>query len=178
MEALLDEIRATFDCGIWFPTISTVLLLPDACGAIEYWGQQVRPRDRYAQWYDTWVKPHFSVDRPRFDGSVVYVVRNAMIHETTGFTRGQHGFDRIIFTTPGGIFHGSFNMSAPSGPSGEVVLQISLIEMMLAMECGVRNWLIGVRAAPDKRRELALEKLIQYRPNGLPPHFVGMPLIS
>lgn len=36
MEHILDEIRATYNCGIWYPVISAVLMMPDACGAVEF----------------------------------------------------------------------------------------------------------------------------------------------
>src|SRR3546814_7350752 len=100
MEHILDQIRATYDSGIWYPVVSSALMMPDACGAVEFWGQGKHSRERYVEWYDRWVLPHFSASDGKFDGEVVYIVRNAMIHETTGFTRGKHGFDRVLFIPP------------------------------------------------------------------------------
>lgn len=179
LEPILEEIRATFDCGIWYPVISSLLMLPDACGAVEFVGQAKRPRDRYVEWYDTWVLPHFGASSLRFDGEVVYLVRNAMLHEVTGFTRGQHGFTRIMFMPPSknGISF-DFNISDHSKLSGEIILQVSISSMMAAIDLAVRGWLRDVRADVNTERARALDKLIQLRPNGHPPHYVGMPIVS
>ena len=179
MESILEQIRATFDCGIWYPVVSSVLMMPDVCGAVEFWGQGKNPRDRYAEWYDKWVLPHFTASVVNFDGSVVYIVRNAMIHESTGFTRGKHGFDRIMFMPPnknGMVIE--FYLSKNNGGVEEAAFQVTILGMMNAMEVGVRNWLADVRADADKRREMAMDKIVQYRPNGQPPHIVGVPIVS
>lgn len=176
MEPILEQIRATFNCGIWYPVVSSVLMLPDACGAVEFWGQGKKPRDRYIEWYDRWVLPHFKPANVKFDGSVVYIVRNAMIHESTGFTRGEHGFDRILFTPPNKA--GIALEFCFSGGVEEAALQVTILGMMDAMERGVRNWLTDVRTDADKSRETAIAKLIQYRPNGQEPHIVGIPIVS
>lgn len=176
MEPILEQIRATFDCGIWYPVVSSVLLLPDACGAIEFWGENKKPSERYIKWYDRWVLPHFHPSVVKFDGSVVYIVRNAMIHESTGFTRGEHGFDRILFTPPNrsGVLLEFFL----SSNSEETAFQVTISGIMDAVELGVRNWLSDVRNDTNKTREKALAKLIQYRPNGQKPHIIGIPIVS
>ena len=177
MEYILDEIRATFDCGIWYPVISATLMLPDACGAVENWGLPKHPRDRYKEWYDKWVYLSFNSRNVRFDGEVIYIVRNALIHEITGFTSGKHGFDRIMFMPPNKQSNTfDFNLSATT--DALTVLQVSVESMMEAVHQGVRAWLIEVRADSDKRREQAIERLLQIRPNGEYPYFVGMPVIS
>ncbi|MET4665554.1 hypothetical protein [Sphingomonas sp. PvP056] len=179
MEPILDEIRATFDCGIWYPVVASVLMLPDACGAVEFWGQAVHSRKRYQRWYDEWVLPHFTSPRVSFDGAVVYIVRNAMIHESTGFTRGEHGFDRVIFTPPdkSGVT-AEFCISRNPAGLQETAFIVTIGGLMGAVETGVRNWLADVRSDPDKRRAEALDKLIQARRDGQPPHFVGMATVS
>ena len=179
MEHILDEIRATYDRGIWYPTLSSILMMPDACGAIEFWGTTKTSRIRYPEWYDRWVYPHFSASNVTFDGSVVYIVRNAMIHEYSGFTRGKHGFDRILFMPPNDQNgRGNFNLFQNTTSSGETVFQVSILELLEAIDNGVRHWLADVRADPDKRREYALNKLVQLRPNGHAPYIIGTPIIS
>jgi hypothetical protein len=36
MRPFLEELRATLDCGIWSPVVLGLLVIPDACGAVEY----------------------------------------------------------------------------------------------------------------------------------------------
>jgi hypothetical protein len=179
MEAILEQIRATFDCGIWYPVVSSILTLPDACGAVEFWGQNKKPKYRYIEWYDKWVLPHYNPPNVKFDGSAVYIVRNAMIHESTGFTRGEHGFDRILFMPPlknGLVIEGL--LSSNPVQFKETAFQVTILGLLNAIELGVRNWLKEVRSDTDKRRETAIDKLIQYRPNGQEPHIVGFPIVS
>jgi hypothetical protein len=180
MEPILEEIRATFDCGIWFPTISSVLMLPDACGAVDSWGTSKHPRVRYAEWYDAWVLPHFTPQAPAtFDGATVYIVRNAMIHEHTGFTRGKHGFDRVLFMPPNkSEISMKFSLMRNIGDTSDTIFQVSLELFMNAVEMGVRNWLAEVRADTDAARRNAIDKLIQFRPDGLDPYITGLPLVG
>lgn len=177
MKHILEQIRATFDSGIWYPVVSSVLMLPDACGAVEYWGKNVRSRRRYVDWYDKWVLPHFTASNVIFDGEVVYIVRNAMMHETTGLTRGDHGFDRVLFVPPNrkGVLH--FNLMQPH-KNGETGLHISIEYLMEAVFKGVDNWLTEVAADGDRRRSDAVGNIIQYRPNGHPPFSAGDPVVS
>lgn len=179
MEPILEQIRATFDSGIWYPVVSSILMLPDACGAVEFSGQNKRPSDRYIEWYDRWVYPHFNAEPVKFDGAVVYIVRNAMIHESTGFTRGKHGFDRVVFMPPNrsGLVM-EFCMSGDGREATEIAFQVTILGMMNAVELGVKNWLVDVRRDTDSRRMVALTKLLQYRPDGQAPHFVGIPIVS
>lgn len=179
MEMMLDEIRATFDCGIWYPVVSSVLMLPDACGAVEFWGQGKHSRDRYQEWYNKWVYPDFSAPNVVFDGAVVYIVRNAMIHESTGFARGKHGFDRVMFMPPNKTgWEMNFNIYGNNRESGELLLQVTIRSLMDAVENGVRKWLSEVRSDTDDRRIKALGKLIQYRANGDEVNVAGVPVIS
>jgi hypothetical protein len=180
LEQILEQIRATFNSGIWYPVVTSLLILPDTCGAIEFWQKDIKPRDRYAKWYDKWILPNFNSQRINFNGSTVYIVRNAMIHETTGFSRGKHGFDRIIFMPPNRnrikINFGLMRMFNQDGVE-EVAFEVNISMMLDAIELGVHNWLKDVRADPNKRRSDAIEKIIQYRPNGQLPYILGIPII-
>lgn len=154
-------------------------MMPDACGAVEFWEQNKRSTDRYVEWYDKWVHPNFSGGHVTFDGSVVYIVRNAMIHESTGFTRGKHGFDRIMFMPPNkqrGV--AEFNLFRNMGGLGETIFQVTILGLLNAVDHGVRNWLADVRMDLDKRREDALNKLVQLRPGGHAPYILAAPVIS
>lgn len=178
MEHILDEIRATLDSGIYYPALSATLMIPDACGAIEYWGQAKLPRYRYVEWYDRWVLPFFFSEGVIFDGSIVYLVRNAMIHESTGFTRGKHGFDRVMFMPPNDMIVADRTLLKNVGGTSDTIFVVTISSMLTAMEYGVLAWLKDVRDDVDKRRESAMDKIIQYRPKGHLPYFDGIPIVS
>lgn len=184
MEPILDEIRATFECGIWYPVVLSTLMLPDACGAVEFSGTAIKPRERYQNWYDEWVLPHYnpragSPTAIKFDGEVVYRVRNAMLHETTAFVRGVDGFDRILFTPPNrrGITM-DWTLSGNPADLKENAFQVSIQLFFEGVEKGVIAWLEAVRFDTDDRRRKALARLIQLHPEGVDPHIVGIPIVA
>lgn len=174
VEHIFDEIQATLDCGIWFPALATTLIIPDACGTVEFVGE--KPSTRYIQWYDQWVLPRFSCSIAKLDGAAIYKVRNAMMHEASGFTRGNEGFDRIIFRPPG---RGVFNFLMSEGGGGrERALLISIQEFVDAVLAGAKEWIGQVRSGPNDDRNIAIDALLQVRPQGIDPHITGLLVIA
>jgi hypothetical protein len=68
MRPFLDELKATLDCGIWSPVVLGLLVIPDACGAVEY--PQLGNGDRYKNWFNKYVGSNAS-HRFKFDGEVL-----------------------------------------------------------------------------------------------------------
>lgn len=172
MHLLLDEIRATLDCGIWAPALISTLMLPDACGAIEH--PKLRNGERYARWFDAYVRP-FGFDG-ELRGEAFWMVRNGIIHET-GLRFSKYGYERIGFTIPnrqeitvGGIF------SRNCGPDGVSAFTLDLVEFYERVAGGVEKWLSDI--AEDRKKKDRLDTLIQLRPNGMSPVVSGLPVIA
>lgn len=174
VDHIFDEIQATLNCGIWFPALATTLIIPDACGTVEFAGD--KPSARYIRWYDQWVLPHFTCKVAKVDGAAIYKVRNAMMHEASGFTRGNEGFDRIIFRPPGATSI-NFLMSEP-GYGKERALLISIREFVDAVLAGAAEWIEQVRNRTDDPRNIGINALLQVRPQGIMPHFTGSLVIA
>jgi hypothetical protein len=180
MEAIIEQLQATLDCGIWYPVVAGTLMLPDACGAVEFAGTAKRPGDRYKEWYDQWVYPHYNPQAanhwlPRFDGDVVYRLRNALMHETTGFVRGVDGFDRVLFSIRRDF---DWSLTGNNGGNPEFAFEIYIGRFFAVVAAAVSAWLLQVRADPDTRRAEAVSKLLQFHPEGVHPHIVGFPLVG
>lgn len=176
MEHVLDEMRATFNCGIYYPTAATALMLPDACGAAEFVGQAIKPSDKYKRWYEKWIEPNYCrAGDIKFGATQAYILRNALMHEAATFVRGDVGYDRVVFTLPQ---HGlDMDFCYAENAAGRV-LQLSLGNFLTAIEGGVRNWLNEIRTDTDPSRANAVDKLIQYHPQGVARLIVGVPLIG
>jgi hypothetical protein len=176
MEHVLDELRRTLKCGIYYPAIAGALILPDACGAAEYVGKSLKPQFKYVSWYDKWVADSFNPVNVLFRGKQVYLLRNALMHEAACFVRGDVGFDRVIFTPPGSNYH--FCSFEGNGGSPEKAFQVRIDLFVDALVSAAVRWLKEVRTDPDTTRADAIDRLITLHPYGIPPHMVGMPVIG
>jgi len=180
MRAFLEEIRATLACGIWSPALASAMLVPDACGAIEYPVKtdpnQGLNRQRYVRWYDKFVKitPRLNM---RFDGEVVWKIRNAMLHEIALDFKG-YGYDRVLFQPPNRNVQIDFMLSSNNGGIEETALMRSILPFCEEIIQGAEQWLQEVENDVDNTRLNNLDRLLQYRPLGLAPHVVGLPVIA
>ena len=175
MHSFLDEIEATLNCGIWAPTLLGLLVLPDACGAVEY--PMDRNGDRYKKWYDKYVGVYPN-SKFRFDGEVLWKLRNSMMHETS-LKLNAYGYDRIFFQLP---VQTQVNihmcLSENFGGTSETTLTVSLRQFFEDMKRGVIQWLKILYDDTDNTRIDRMNGLIQLRPNGVSPHIVGVPVIA
>jgi hypothetical protein len=175
MKPFLDELQATLECGIWSPVVLGLLILPDACGAVEY--PVERNGKRYKLWYDTYVGAYPN-PRFRFDGEVLWKLRNGMMHETS-LSLAAYGYDRVLFTVPNRqnhIMH--MCLSTNNGGVQETTLTVYLPQFLEDVKRGVETWLDDVERDQNPERKDRMDRLIQFRPNGLPPHIVGLGLVA
>ena len=171
MRAFLDEIQATLDCGIWSPALAAVLIVPDACGAIEF--PALKNGERYTDWYDAHVEP-FGFTAAS-SGELVWKIRNAMLHEA-GMQFDAFGLDRVIFVTPnksGITLDQGRSQSVPGGP---MALMLDLIRFVQRILLGAGKWLSAI--AIDQEKQSRLDRLLQFRPTGLSPHLIGLPVVA
>lgn len=171
MHALLDEIQATLDCGIWSPALAAVLIVPDACGAVEFPTQ--RNGERYANWYDANVEQFTFTELS--SGELVWKIRNAMLHEA-GMQFGAYGFDRVLFTVPaktGNVFDQGRIKPTVDAPT---TLNLDLQLFVSRIRRGAESWIASI--IEDTEKHSRLDRMLQLRPNGLAPYMVGMPLIA
>lgn len=178
MREILDEMIGTLNCGIFFPALSTAFLLPDACGAIEFFGSSevYRSSDRYKRWYDKWVMGKIGFG-DILSADVIYKIRNAMMHEVTGFTRGVDGFDRVVFYPPQ-KYLAINGISLLDRPGDKAVLMIPITLFIETMAAAVKDWIDEVEADDNPRRRESMDKLLQIRPGGFPPNITGVSVIS
>ena len=99
-----------------------------------------------------------------------------MLHEA-GMQFDAYGFDRVTFTVPDrpgrSVFDQCPNRPTPDSP---LTLNLDLPRFVNRISVGAENWLQSIAA--DEVKQASLDRLLQYRPLGLPPHWIGMPLIA
>lgn len=170
MKDFIEEIRACLGAAIYSPALACTMIVPDACGAVEY--PNIRGNgERYRRWYDAYC-PTFPSKEFDFGGDAAWSIRNGMMHETR-LELKRFGFDRVLFTVPNRI---GILIHMNRSRMGDVrALNIDLVTFCKGVIDGCERWLSDIEN--DEEKVCRLSGLIQYRANGLPPHIVGTPLV-
>ena len=163
MDVIIRQIERGLERGFHYLAIVSSLTLPDICAALESAnGQTSQPL--YRAWYDAWLGPKYP-DITSFD---MYRLRCGTVHQGTFGPPGMQ-YERIVFMIRG---KGSFihcNIV-------DNVLQLDSERFCHDMIESVKSWYNA--KANDPNVQTNMPRVLQFRPNGLPPHFVGMPVIA
>jgi hypothetical protein len=170
----LDQIKSSIAAGSYAPALLSALVLPDACGAVEYPNEEQpgRNRNRYVRWYDRFVET-VTDQEFTFSGSAAWKLRNGMIHET-GLRFDEFGYDGVIFVPPGSIGIG-VGLMRDVGPEKQSAFVLDLDQYVQRLLNGAEKWLQEI--AGDELKQARLKSLVQLRPEGLSPFFIGVPVI-
>ena len=169
MQAFLNEIRATLNAGIYSTALVSVLVVPDACGAVE--SPHLGNSQRYKFWYNNYVEPFAFT---ALGGEIVWKIRNSMLHEAA-MQFDSLGFDRVLFTLPSKTIVLDQNIMK-GGAGHSDVLNLDLESFVARIIVGAEKWLSII--SDDSKLQSRLERLLQIRPEGLSPWIVGVPLIA
>jgi hypothetical protein len=176
MEMILKQVNVAMDYGLYYLAVAIALTLPDICAALESADGTAKP-DRYKNWYREWLQPRY----PMLEPNDVYVLRSGINH------RGQsepHGiqptlnFDKVVFVIP----HLSRTNSATDlhcrieGVTGDRTLSLDAAFFCQDVLQSVHQWY--AKKATDPNVVANMPKVLTFRPDGFPPHFVGVPVIA
>ncbi len=116
IRTLISQIEGSLGAGFYFLSLFAALAIPDIAGALDS-ENGVATRQKYAEWYETWVRPRFAENelamlpkraRQYIDvkdlenpltGDACYYFRCSMLHQ--GSPRPKDPFPRIMFIEPG-----------------------------------------------------------------------------
>jgi hypothetical protein len=164
MEAILTEIDRALDAGLYYLAIALSLTLPDICGALES-PDGGATRERFTAWYDTYLAQTYQ----SLTAADCYSLRCGVIHQGRfGDQKGQ--YSRVIFTVPNpqkNVFHGNILNDA---------YNLDAVRFCHDLIDAVRTWYVAKKNDPNVAANIP--KLVTYRPLGLTPYMVGMPLIA
>ena len=173
---VLDEIRGCLKAGFHYAPVSLALSLPDICSALENEAGQGRFGDvgkRYKLWCKTYAEQKFrsvkAEDLWCLRGSVHH---NAMLSEHPSNVRGR------LLLMPGNTQQAVPNelVVEKCGTPPQDGLQISIPYFCDRMIDAAADWWGKKRDDPTVVKNLP--NLVQYRPNGLAPFMVGMPVLA
>jgi hypothetical protein len=168
MDTILEQIRNALDRRLHYLAVASALTLPDICAALESEDGETK-KERYRAWYDLWLGPRY----PMITSNDLYRLRSGVVHQGIFGPNGMQ-YNRIVFMLPGRAKLHCCISSIDN--NSEAVLQLDADTFCLDMIGSVRSWLAS--KSTDASVQKNLPRLLQFRPHGIPPHFVGFPLIG
>jgi len=164
MQAITDEIEHALAAGLYYPAIVIALSLPDICSALESADGETSGA-KYKAWYDAWMAASY----PTITSVDLYSLRCGVVHQGRLGHALMH-YERVLFTVPNqqrNVFHNNV-----IGDALNLDATIFCRDMIRA----VLNWYATKKNDPNVQANLP--RLVQFRPGGLAPYMVGMPLIA
>jgi hypothetical protein len=163
MEELVRQIRVAAEAGLYYLALFGVLALPDICGALA----SDNGRASGAR-YKAWLREN--VPEQAAEADLIYGLRCSLLHQGNALPHGGHF--PIAFTLPGdGQLH---NLSTVVGDDRVGWTSIPLF--IEEVTRGAENWLSSYKDTERVKRNM--EKFARLRPEGLPPHFSGSPVVA
>jgi hypothetical protein len=164
---ILNEIERCLAADLYFPAVAIALTLPDVCGSLETPSgtRGVRYGARYIAWYDSNVGSRF----PALSGPECWSLRCGVSH-SAALQEGGKEHTRIGFALP----HPSAMMFVGCVFGGMLVTDATAFCQVM-ME-SARHWFAANGSEPVVLANL--DRLFAYRPEGVAPHVVGVPLIA
>jgi hypothetical protein len=171
----LEEIGLAYESGFYSTALMSALVVPDACGAVEY--PNLGNNKRYISWYDKYVASLYTCPRPKYGGELMWKIRNGMIHETS-LDFCAFDLHSVIFTIPETGVSMDFGSSTALDDDGKVAKQLGLDLRAFTSRIvtGAQAWLKEIE--PIAEKQARLHRLIQLRLGGMPPLVGGIPVIA
>lgn len=164
LEATLQQIELALQAKLYYLAVVMALTLPDICAALED-ERAYSGREEYKKWYRENLADKF----PFMSDADAYSLRCGVVHKgNLGVRSKGSSFARVVFTLPQkGFMHNNV---------ANDVLQFDVLRFCNDVIAAVRVWF---EKTEDNRTVKAnLPNLIQFRPDGFPPLFVGLPVIT
>jgi hypothetical protein len=172
MEPILQEIEKALNAKLYYLAIVLAVTLPDICAALEASDGRTSST-RYKAWYkaDLAGKVWFLTEDD------CYSLRCGVVHQGQFGVAGSQ-YDRVAFFMPHPdpsrtlVIRGTRFGTAPN----EIIYTYSAVEFCQHIIDAVRLW--AANKTSDVNVQKNLPKLIQYRPNGMPPTISGFLIIA
>jgi hypothetical protein len=161
---ILSDIQSCLNNGMYYAAITVALTLPEVCAALEASNGR-GSSEKYKTWYNTYLADLY----PLISDDFCYSLRCSVVHQGK-FGRLGEQYSRILFTIPDGrgiVFHKGIINDA---------LNLDAITFCRDIMDGAKRWYAAKQGDPNVLKNLP--NLVRFRPKGLAPYMVGMPLIA
>jgi hypothetical protein len=164
IDTVLDDVERALASGLWYSGLVVSLTIPEICAALEQ-PDGSGGSSRYKAWYEEFVGPSYS----RLTAEDCYSLRCGMLHQGRMGRPGMQ-YARVLFTLPNAdnnYFHNNILNDA---------LNLDLVTFCRDLMAGAQQWYAARVDNPTIAKNAS--NLVAYRPLGLAPYMVGMPLIA
>jgi hypothetical protein len=161
LDVILNEIDRALEQKFYYLAVSTVLTLPDLCVSLLS-GRSSGPL------YKNWCKENLGPEFDYLTGDDLYSFRCGVIHNGR-FGDLKHSVGRVLFVFP---FRGNQFVNCMIDDA-----------YFYSVEDFCRNFISYVRKWYDQHKDnpelqANLNRMVQYRPEGLAPYSIGAPLLG
>ena len=165
MEELIRQIRAAKDAGLFYLALMGALLLVDICGALA--SENGRATGvKFKEWLRT------NVPENAADAEILYGLRCSLLHQGSMYPHGAH--PPVACTFPHPAVPQLHRVLTEVG--GDQMAWLSIPIFVEEIIGGAEVWFSKYGASARVKRNM--EKFARLRPEGLPPHVVGAPVIA
>lgn len=169
LETIANDINRAIDARLYYPALLSALTLPEICSALAMDRMQFVKERHYVAFIDTYSSP----SELGLGGLDCFRLRGGVVHRAD--FRGHPYFDatHVLFTTPesGSSMHG-FTI----GNGEKSAAMFDLKTFCDAMITAARRWFQDNQNDPKVTENL--KNLISFRPNGVSPFVVGLPVVA
>jgi hypothetical protein len=187
LQSVFDEIQKALAAKLYFSAIAVTVSIPDICSCLEL------DREDADAWanrksYEAWCAKNLDHRFTHFTGHDLYNIRGGVLHRAQ-FDHQKSRFERVIFVGPESPIkmHDTLLKMNPGitigGKTAQElriagdVLTFDVVRFCETVITAAREWIAPL--VDDERVKSNLPYLVRYRPNGLPPLFVGhIPVIA
>lgn len=164
LEGLLTEVEAALSASLYYMAVVLALMIPDICGALAS-ADGVSSGLKYKNWYNA----NLASQYPSLSAHDCYKLRCGVVHQgRLGHPDMQ--YSRVLFTLPNAqnnhyhnnIVQGALNLDAAC--------------FCRDVTDAARRWYAAHHN--DSSVRVNLPHLVRFRPEGISPYMVGMPLIA
>jgi hypothetical protein len=165
METIFLEVEHALDARLYYLALVMALTIPEICAALE--SPTGDTSGRNAQAYKDWYDANLAAHIPQLTDIDCYSLRCGVVHQ------GQFGHKNMQYARAA--------FALPEAPSingcvaGDIYLH-SVVDFCRTVVLAARAWFAAHQN--DANVQTNLPRLVQYRPNGMPPAFIGIPVIS
>lgn len=162
MDEMIRQIRVAANTGLYYLALFGALALPDICGALASDdGKSTGSK------YKSWLRDN--VPEQADSAEHIYGLRCSLLHQGRALPHGS--IYPMAFTFGEGGLH---NLSTVV--NGEQVGWCHIDLFVREVTEGVERWY--AKYGSTNRVTKNLDKYAKLRPEGLPPHIVGLPVIA
>jgi len=185
LEAIFDEIWKANNAGLHYTALAVALSVPDICSCLEQEPGKIWAKtEKYIAWCDAHLVSRFK----HLTGKDISDLRGGILHQGN-FRHPKSAFDGVMFVGPNSAIRFQNDIIITVAPGvqigGKTMEEIGLGYRILVMEVvpfcttiadAAREWVVA--KASDPFVQSNLPRLVRFRPNGLPPFAVGVPVIA